>query len=494
MDRDRTIDLLVRGQELKYEAAERSLAAYVKLAWPILEPKNPLLWNWHLSLICEHLEAVELGQIKRLIINIPPRNLKSNICTVAFPTWVWIKNPAKRFVATSYSASLSTKHSVDRRTLLTSAWYRNAWSMRFALKDGDDTKTEFSNDHRGHMISTSMGGTATGKGGDVLIVDDPHDTTIAASEQKRDTSITTFDQKFTSRLDNKKTGAIIIVMQRLHELDLTGHVLKQGGYVHLCLPAEAEKRERLIFPVSKKEKIREKGEILHPEREGVLELAAAKRAMGSRGYAGQYQQRPTAQEGGIIKRAWIKFYKELPRLNEEIQSWDATFKDTQKSDYVCGTVWGRAGSEKYLIAQVRDRMDIVATIAAITSTSVRYPKTWAKLVEDKANGPAIISLLKTKVPGLIPVTPEGSKEARLSAHAPDFEAGNIYLPHPDIAPWIHDFIEELVNFPNSANDDRVDSTTQALDRLRKSQAGQFAKEHIPDKIKSIASTVGGQRW
>lgn len=513
MENSEQLEEMNEVEALEYELSERRFSAFVQYAWEVLEPGKPLLWNWHLELVCETLQNLYLrhlaGESCRLIINVPPRNLKSTIVTVCFPAWVWIQEneiegkkilgASKRFLSTSYAQSLSTKHAVDSRTLIQSDWFQRGWGHRFQLSDEQDTKTEYLNNQRGHRIATSMHGTATGKGGDFLTVDDPHDTTIAESEVQRKATIEAFDQKFTSRLDNKKTGAIVIVMQRLHQEDLTGHCLKQGGWEHLCLPAEWEEEDGIthVFPLSHEVVQRTQGDLLHPEREGPPELAAMKKALGSQGYAGQYQQRPTAREGGIIKRAWCQnFYKVLPdRISERVQSWDATFKDSQTSDYVAGHAWIRSEGKFYLVDRFHDRADIVATMTAIKSFSAKHPKFILKLIEDKANGPALIQMLKSKVPGLVPVTPEGSKDARMSAVAPLWEAGNVYLPDPSIAPWIHDFIEEIVNFPNASNDDDCDAMTQALLRLMKAVSTSFTKELIPNKIKSLSSSYrGADQW
>lgn len=488
---------------MEYVLAEKSLQAFVKLAWRVLEPTTPLKWNWHLTLLCEYLEDIALGHNKRLIVNVPPRSLKSTIVTVCFPVWYWTKHPSKRFMCTSYAEGLSTKHSMDRRTILRSDWFQKGWGHKFKLSDDNDTKTEFTNNKRGHMTATSMLGTATGKGGNILIVDDPHDTTIAESEAKRKATLEAFDQKFTTRLDDKKEDSIIVVMQRLHLEDLTGHLLKQGGYVHLCLPAMAEEDEVRVFPVSGRVKQRRKGELLHDARESDKEITEMKLRLGSRGFAGQYQQRPTAKEGGLIKRHWIKYYQlsDLPhKWDELIQSWDCSFEDASTSDYVCGGVWGRYQANKYLLPWIcHEQLDVVGTIRAIINCTNNYPKAYAKLVEKKANGHAIIQIMSDKVPGIISWPPEGvkmeSKEIRLQAHEPDFEAGNIWLPHPDLCPWVLDFVEELVNFPAVPNDDRVDMTTQALDRFRTGVVS-FTENMVHSKISTITGSIrgGGDRW
>jgi len=454
-------------EEVRQELAERKLADFIRQAWHVIEPATPYLHNWHIDLICEYLEAVSAGQITRLIINIPPRYMKSIAVSVMWPVWEWIRHPETRWIFASYSQSLSTKHSVDRRTIIQSDWYQSRWGDRFKLVEDHNLKTEFLNDKRGHMIATSVGGTSTGKGGNRLVVDDPLNPKEAASDVLRERANTWFDQTFYSRLDDKKTGAIVVIMQRLHEKDLTGHLLEQGGeWEHLCLPAIAEDRQVIHFPMSGRTLVREPGDLLWPEREGPKEIEAAKLALRSYGFAGQYQQRPSPMEGGIFKRGWWKFYKEPPaRFDEMLQSWDCSFKSASTSDYVVGQVWGRVGGEFYLLDQVRDRMDFTETLQAVRALTAKWPKARSKLIEDKANGQAVIDALKREIPGIIPVTPKESKEARAMAVQPFMEAGNVYLPDPSIAPWIHDFIEECAAFPNAAHDDQVDAMTQALNRL-----------------------------
>jgi len=277
-------------------------------------------------------------------------------------------------------------------------------------------------------------------------------------------------------------------MQRLHEGDLSGHLLDKGGWEHLCLPAEVEERTIISLP-SGREYIREDGSLLWPEREGTEEIAKTKTALGSYGYAGQYQQRPSPAEGGIFKRRWWKYWhfpghplpsvvvntedgfimvdpEPLPDLfDEQIQSWDMAFKGTTTSAYVAGQVWGKRDANKYLLDQIRDKLDFPATVSAVRALTVKWPLTRAKLVEDAANGPAVISSLQREIPGLIPIAPQGSKEARAHAVSPDVEAGNVYLPHPAIYAWVNDYVEELTTFPNSKYKDQCDSTTMALNRL-----------------------------
>lgn len=444
--------------------ARASLSAFIRQAWPVIEPATEYLHNWHIDAISEHLESVTSGEIKRLLINMPPRYMKSISVTVMFPVWEWITKPHLRYLCSSYAATLSTKHSVDRRTVIQSQWYQERFGSAFQLTTDQNVKTEFKNNHQGVMIATSTGGSATGKGANRIIVDDPHNPQGAMSDTRRESDVQFFDRTLSTRLNDKKNDVIIVVMQRLHEEDVSARCLELG-YTHLTLPATAEGRTVISLP-SGKEFIREDASLLWEAREGRKELNDAARALGSYAYAGQYQQRPSPAEGGLLKREWFKFYEALPaQFDEIIQSWDMAFKDLDSSDYVVGQVWGRVGANRYLLDQVRGKLSFTATLSAVRTLSAKYPLAKAKLVEDKANGTAIIDTLSKEITGMIPVQPEGGKVARVTAVAPEIEAGNVYLPHPQLAAWVHDFIEESAAFPNGAHDDQVDGMSQALLRF-----------------------------
>lgn len=466
---------------LNYKLSEKSFIHFFRAAWPILEPNAPLLNNWHQECIAEYLQATLTGDIKRLIINVPPRYSKSLMVTVMFPAWCWINNPSLRFINASYSEDLATKHNVDRRLLMRSPWYQAGFGHRFMFSDEQNQKTEYVNNHRGHMVAAGMLGTVTGKGGDYVIIDDPHNPKKAESDAERTAAVNAFDSTFTTRLDNKKTGRIVVVMQRLHFKDLTGHLMEKnrdGGqeWINLKLPAEAPKKTMITFPITKKKILRMPGDILHPEREGPKELASMKKALGSYGYAGQYGQNPTPRAGGLFKKSYWRYYTILPaKFDDLILSWDMSFKDLTSSDYVAGLVMGRVGADIYIIDAEHDQMGFGKTCNALIRQSVKHPQAIRKLVEDKANGPAVISFLKSKVPGLIAQSPNGSKEERAALVEPIFESGNVYLPHPSIAQqWVQDLIDEAAAFPKGEHDDFVDAMTQgaaylmpkALERLK----------------------------
>lgn len=472
------------------QAAETSLTRFLPAAWPILEPVTPFVPNWHLDYVCEMLTAVTNGEIRRLVINVPPRSLKSTLVTIDWPAWTWITQPGTRWLFASYSQDLSKDHSVKRRLLVQSDWYQRYWGARFRLADDQNEKMKFTNDRQGVMFATSMLGSATGQGGDYIVIDDPHNPRGVESDAERLSTIEAFDLTFSTRLNDPRTGAIIIVMQRLHEQDLTGHVLARGGWHHVKLPMRADDRERVVYPVSGTVHERAPGDLLHPERLGPAEVAQLETDLGSYGTAGQLQQRPAPAEGGKLKRHWWRFWhhpdaplppvavkradgsiylcpcEPLPAAwDQQIQSWDLAFKDAKESDFVAGGVWGQAGANAYLLARVHDRLNVLATVDAILALTAAWPKASAKLIEDKANGPAVMQMLKNRVPGLIAVEPQGGKMARVMAVSPFVESHNVYLPHPALLPEIADFLNECAAFPNGAHDDEVDQMTQALMRL-----------------------------
>jgi predicted phage terminase large subunit-like protein len=273
---------------------------------------------------------------------------------------------------------------------------------------------------------------------------------------------------FLRRLNNKKTGRIVGVMQRLHEDDTTGLLMSFGGWTNLKLPAEAKERTVITFPRSGKVIIREKDDLLFPAREGPAEIAMAKKELGAFGYAGQYQQEPSPDIGGILHRDWWQRYGTMPaRFDLLLQSWDCTFKDAITSDYVVGQVWGKIGAQYYLLDQVRGQWDIVATIAQVRRLSEKWSGATLKLVESAANGEAVIGMLKHELPGMLPINVRkaGGKVVRVQAILPMVEAGNVYLPTDALAPWADAFIDECAAFPNGKYDDVVDAASQALQRF-----------------------------
>jgi predicted phage terminase large subunit-like protein len=479
--------------KVERELATRSFKEFVRQAWPIIEPLTPFVPGWHIDAIIDHLEAVTRGDIRQLIINVPPRHMKSLLVSVLWPAWEWIQHPERRWLYSSYAASLSIRDSVKCRMLIESAWYQRFWGDRFSLASDQNTKTRFDNNRSGYRIATSVGGAATGEGGDRIVVDDPHNVQEAESDTIRKSTIDWFDVVMSTRVNDPRTAAKVIIMQRCHQRDLSGHLLAQGGYVHLRLPAEFEE-PKCITPIGWSDPRTQLGELLWAGRFGPTEIADLKIGLGSYAAAGQLQQRPSPAGGGIFKRHWFRYIQprganfppvivrlpdgspiSIPPIVvphgtvEQIQSWDCSFKDLDTSDYVVGQVWARMGSSFFLGDQIRGRLDCPGTVKAVRELTEKWPNTLAILIEDKANGSAVIQMLQNEIPRLLPVNPSGGKIARAQAVSPLVEAGNVFLPHPDWAPWVNDFIEECVQFPNGAHDDQVDAMTQALLRWHMAQ-------------------------
>ena len=495
--------------DLDRELATRHFAAFVKQTWTIIEPATSYLDNWHIDYMCEYLEAVSAGEITRLIINIPPRYMKSNTVSVLWPCWEWTTHPALRYLFCSYAANLATKHSLDRRRILESEWYRSHWP-HLVLTSDQNEKAEYENLARGVMFATSVGGTVTGKGGNRIIIDDPLDPRRAHSEAHRTAANEFFDRSLTTRLNDKNRDAIVLVMQRLHDEDLTGHLLQRSADAWtLCkVPALEDRKTVVSFPRSPREIVRQAGEPLWPEREGVAQLAQMKVDLGSADYAAQYLQEPAPPEGAMIKTEWWRRYRSLPEAyDEQLQSWDMAFKDAPGSDFVVGQVWERRGAQIYLLDQVRGQWDIQRTIDQLRALSAKWPAALLKLIEDKANGPAIVQLLNREVAGIVAINPQDTKIARCAAIAPAIEAGNVWLPDPIYvcgAEWVNDFILEFSRFPAGSHDDQVDAASQALDRLVKAQqmgefnmyvagsrGGPTSYDHASNLPRGAASSVFG---
>jgi predicted phage terminase large subunit-like protein len=470
--------------KVERELATRRLREFVRQAWHVIEPATVFVAGFHIEAICEHLEAISLGQIRNLLINVPPRHMKSLLVCVFWPAWEWTRWPERRFLFSSYAANVSVRDSVKCRRLIESPWYQKRWGHVFSLRGDQNAKVRFENSCSGLRLSTSVGGTVTGEGGDRIVCDDPHKVDEAESDSIRETAIDWWDVAMSTRLNDPKTSAKVVVMQRCHQRDLSGHLLEQGGWEHLCLPAEYEDR-KLVTSIGFADPRNEAGELLWPARFGEKEIADLKVSLGSYGAAGQLQQRPSPAGGGLIKPHWFQFWQppdaNLPpvmvrwpdgsqraviarviaTVQERVQSWDCSFKGLETSDYVVGQVWGRTGSSFLLLDQVRGKMDFPTTVKTIREQSRLWPSS-AVLIEDKANGSAVIQMLAHEIPGMIPVNPEGGKVTRAQGISPLIEAGNVYLPHPSYMPWVADFLEECSSFPNGAHDDQVDAMTQML--------------------------------
>jgi predicted phage terminase large subunit-like protein len=481
--------------ELEHGLAARSFKWFVKVAWTQIDPA-PLVWNWHVEAICDHLQAVTEGKIKRLVINIPPGHAKSMLVSVLWPAWVWAKRPQWRALFASYELGLVTRDAVKCRDLMRSEWYTKWFRGKDApfeccpsweFQDDQDQKTYYSNSRGGFRVALSVGGKGTGYRGDALVIDDPLKADDAHSKLARDSVIRWKTETMASRFNDPAGAQQVLIMQRLHEDDLSGYLLKQGGWQHLCLASEFETDRRSTTYEQRKHGRKlwsdprtYDGELLFPQKftREVLDELKSGRGMGSYAYAGQHQQRPVPAEGGLLKRAWFNRRWILPGeqpveglecrvIPTQFDGYsvfvDAAFKKTDDSDRVAIGVFGTKGADQYLLELQWRQMGFVDTVRALLDVRSRWTRVSGVYIEDKANGSAIIDTLKGKVPGVIPIEPDGGKEARIAAAGPFIEAGNLWLPQS--APWLEDFISEAAAFPKAPHDDAIDMTAYALLRL-----------------------------
>ena len=462
--------------ETKDEAtllAEKSLAEFIRQAWHVVEPSTEYVPGFHIDAIAEHLEAVHNRELRNLLINIPPRFMKSLAVNVFYPGWTWIKKPGHRFLTASYAASLTVRDNIKFRNIIQSQWYQNNWGDNYKLSGDQNTKIKVENDRRGYRIATSVGGVATGDGGDDLIIDDAHNVNEIESDIKRESVLNWFTQVWSSRLNDPKTGANIIVMQRSHHKDLSGYVIaKNLGYEHLCLPMEFEPSKKCFTSIGWEDPRTKEDELLWPVRYGKEEIDRLKLTL-IHGYAGQCQQRPTAKEGAILKRGYWKFYKVLPPKDEwqmTYQSWDTAYEAKQTSDYWACKSAIKTATRLYIRPDgyFMQKMETPEGERKI-KTLYQRDKPDLVLIEKKASGQSIVQSLSsgTDIP-VKPVEVHRDKVARAQTAAPKVEAGLVLLPDPDYFPeasWVDNFIEHCATFPRGGHDDDIDDFTQLVNYI-----------------------------
>jgi len=442
------------------------LCTFIERSLRELNPQAAFLQNWHIELIAAELDKCLRGENRRLIINVPPRSLKSHCATVAFPAFLLGHHPSAQIICASYGQDLANKHAFDCRTLMSSEWYQGVFPTR--LSSQRQALQELITTENGFRLATSVGGVLTGRGADYVIIDDPLKPEEALSETQRTAVNDWFDHTLYSRLNDKRTGCIIIIMQRLHEDDLVGHVLEQENWKLLRLPAIAEEDETHVIrvPLGTRTARRRNGETLHPERGSLEVLARILRSLGEYNFAGQYQQAPAPLGGGMVKAAWFKSYSDLPDPFELIfQSWDTANKATELSDFSVCTTWGLKEKKLYLLDVLRERLEYPALKRAVASQSGRFhPKNI--LVEDRASGTQLIQELRQDgVHAVTSYDPQQlDKVMRMNSVTSTIENGFVYLPEK--ADWLAAYIHELTTFPNGKHDDQADSTSQALDWVK----------------------------
>ena len=437
--------------------------------------------NWHIEVICDKLTDVLEGKEKRLIINIPPRYMKSIICSVAFPAFILGKNPKARIIAVSYSDDLTSNLALKCKQVMESSWYQDIFPDTKLSKNKKSTN-DFETTRGGGRYATSVNGTLTGRGADYIIIDDPIKPDDANSDTIREKTNNWYGSTLYSRLNNKNEGKIIVIMQRLHDEDFTGYLLKtDSSFKHIKIPAIAEKDEiwTIRDRITGKEKIitRKKNTPLHPQMENIEKLKEAQENMGQYSFSGQYQQNPAPREGGIIKEAWLQYYNKEElfhsianghiKIRAIVQSWDTASKIEQHNDYsACVTAIIDEDNVNYILDIYKEKLEFPDLIRKVVQkhnfTKEKYKNSINVLIEDQSSGTSLIQELKTNY-NIYPqeIKPEYDKKTRLIAVSYLIENGKCLFPG-DKPDWWFDFEQELVRFPKVKHDDQVDALTQLL--------------------------------
>jgi predicted phage terminase large subunit-like protein len=515
---DIPVDQIVQSEVFKEYAesilAEKSLLDFTMQAWKIIEPGVEFKDNWHLHYLEEELLLLVVDDIEELLleeypqdyidylksekfgarvnINIPPRTMKSLFINVFFPCWVWIHNPAKKIITVSYAKDLSMSLNQKRREIIESAWYQKHWGDRISLKDEQNTKTSFENTRQGLMFSTSIGGTLTGKGGDIILLDDLQNPKQAESEADRKRAINFFRQTLPTRLNDFERGVIVNIQQRLHYNDVSGFILSNyDHYKTIVLPSETTEDRFYVAPISQKTYTFKKGTVLWQNRMPASWIKTIKKEQGSRTYNAQFLQDPTPPGGFLINTSWLRRWHNLPIFNTElmakrkdkykiIMAWDMNFKKKVGADNVACSVFLTDFVTSYLVDKYEEQIGFIETLEAVTQMKEKWEFIISKenvkvpieiIIEDKANGPAIMEVLQLKIPGIIPITPVEDKVTRMTSITTFLEAGNVLVPSLDTSAalikhsWLPDALEELAKFPNVTHDDFSDSFSIGLRRI-----------------------------
>lgn len=451
----------------------QDFGSFINKVFTTINPGAEYSKNWHIDLIAEYLELVEQRKIKRLIINMPPRALKSVCVSVAWPAWLLAKNPATRIMSASYSHVLSIKHSMDCRFVLASEWYQKAFP-KTKLSRKHNQKSKFMTTENGFRFATSVGGSATGEGGDFLIIDDPHNPTQINSSKFRKRVHEWFDQTFVSRLNDQKNGAIVLVMQRLHNDDLTSHLLASGAWEHLKIPAIAS--EDICYQAKSKYHF-QSGKLLNNQRDSAEYLERLQNQTDPKAFAAQYMQEPVPENYNILSLEDISYWDKLPeKFDYYILSWDTAIKVSENADYSVCTCYGIKENQIFLVAMERAKVSYPDLKQMAEKLIKRYFPRYV-LIEDKASGQSLIQDLKNNgAENIIAIKPKLDKITRFAAVVSLFQAAQILLPLKSSFNKV--LLNELTNFPTSKNDDIVDSVSQMLEFFKNTKNNRKVRIRI----------------
>ncbi|NUN47679.1 MAG: phage terminase large subunit [Candidatus Brocadiae bacterium] len=464
---------------LRAERARRSLREFVRQAWHVVEPQTRFVPGWHLDAICEHLEAATRGELRSLIVNVPPRHAKSLLVSVFWPCWVWASRPSTRWLYASYAASLSVRDSLKCRRLIESPWFQRSFGHAFKLAGDQNLKTRFDNDRMGYRIATSVGGSITGEGGDFLVIDDPHNVVEGESEVIRKGVLDWHDQVFSTRANDPRTAVRVLVMQRVHESDLAGHLLRQGGWELLRLPAERDEK-RCRTSIGWEDPREKEGELLWPDRFGAKEIADLKTQLGTYGSAGQLQQIPSPASGGLFKRDWFRYYERgldkvrLGTLELGLSAFsrfctvDLATSTKTSADYTVIATWGLYHGrphELVLLDLDRRRLEGPDIIPAIEKAMQAWRVSYVGIEKTGFQLSLVQQARREGIP-VREIETDKDKIARAMGATPHMEAGHVWFPAG--AAFLGDLEHELLTFPQGDHDDMVDCLSAAVLQLAKS--------------------------
>jgi len=449
----------------EFDAAVPSqLSSYFNWAYRQLNPGAPLIHNWHIHALAEALTKCVTGETKRLIITLPPRNLKSLCASVVFPSWVLGRDPTRKIINITYSEALTKDFARGSKALMESEDYKRFFP-RTRINPRANADTDFTLlNHRGRRFGTTVFGPITGMGGNFIIIDDPIKPEDARSDTMRVRVNEWFESTALSRLDHKEADVIILIMQRLHVDDLAGRLLEAGGWEHVNLPAIAME-EQVIDLGQGLFKTRRVGEPLNPKFESLQTLQALRASMGDEFFQPQYQQAPVMPGGNIIKLEWLQRFQwplTAKKHEEVVFSWDTAFNTGEANDWSVCTVWLVRDAKYYLVEVFRARLNGADLIENAARLYAKYPSDRRTILLEKVNGIELVARgIEEKVgqsPELVP--PLTDKVSRLWSQTPVFQRGEVFVP--DEAPWLNEYVKELTAFPRAKHDDQVDSTSQFL--------------------------------
>jgi predicted phage terminase large subunit-like protein len=443
----------------------QTLAGFVREAWPNLEPNTPLVWNWHLDAICSHLEAVSNGQITRLLINVPPGSSKSMITSVMWPAWEWGPRglPSMRYLTTSFNDGPVKRDTRKTRDLLASEWFRTLWPNVTLTRTGE---TSFANNQTGNREGVPFG-SLTSQRGDRLIIDDPHSTKTAESDVERPRTVRQFQEGAINRLNDQTKSAIVVIMQRLHEDDVAGVILKSKmGFDHLCLPMEFEADRRCRTSIGFADPRTYDGELLDPIRFPREVIDRDFKVFGY-SWAGQYQQRPAPREGGLFKRHWFEIVDAIPvEATRQVRSWDLG-ATKGGGDPTAGVKVRRVPAGRFYVEDVVREQFGPAEVERLIRATASRDGTACHITIPQDPGAAGKSYADTLILMLAgypikKISPTGDKQTRATPAAAQAEAGNIKLLR---GPWNDAFLDEVCTFPAGSHDDQVDALSDAINEL-----------------------------